>query len=64
MSGTRSRWRIWTFERVIADPEHFDHDEIKEWMGDYDLKAVGETVIRMAVGRVVEQLKVALAEVH
>jgi Plasmid pRiA4b ORF-3-like protein len=44
---------------IAADPGHPEHDEIKEWLGDYDPEAVDETQIRIALGRIAKRRNAA-----
>jgi hypothetical protein len=37
---------------VMADPEHPEHAEIMEWLGDYDPKRIDERSIKTALGRI------------
>jgi hypothetical protein len=36
----------------LADPDHPDRQEIKEWLGDYDPEKIDETSIKRALARV------------
>ena len=36
---------------ALADPDHPDHAEIKEWMGDYDPETIDEASIKRALAR-------------
>jgi hypothetical protein len=40
---------------AMADLDHPDHAETKEWLGDYDPEMVGEASIKRALGRIVNQ---------
>ena len=44
---------------TIADPEHSDHDDIVEWMGEYDPKTIDELAIKVALGRIANRRKAA-----
>ena len=37
---------------AIADQGHPDHDEIREWFGDYDLASFADLPIKLALGRI------------
>jgi pRiA4b ORF-3-like protein len=40
---------------AAADPDHPDHTEIKEWLGDYDAETIDEAPIKYALGRIANQ---------
>jgi hypothetical protein len=46
---------------AAADPKHPDHDEIKEWLSDYDPNIIDETQIKIALGRIAKRRKTAAA---
>jgi hypothetical protein len=46
---------------AAADPEHPDHDEVKEWLSDYDPNTIDETQIKIAIGRIAKRRKAAAA---
>ena len=46
---------------AVADPNHPYHDEIEEWLGDYDPKFIGETQIKIALGRIAKRRSAAAA---
>jgi hypothetical protein len=37
---------------AIGDPKHPDHDDIVEWMGEYDPKVIDEPAIKAALARI------------
>jgi hypothetical protein len=37
------------------DPDHPDHTDIVEWLGDYDPKQIDELVIKIALGRIAKR---------
>ncbi len=37
---------------VIADPSHPDHDEVKNWLGDFDPNAFDDTAIKQRFARI------------
>jgi len=37
---------------IRADPSHPDHEQIKEWLGDYDPNAFDELPIKYRIGRI------------
>ncbi len=46
---------------AAADPNHPDHDEIKEWLGDYDPSVIDETQIKITLGRIAKRRNAAAA---
>ncbi len=42
---------------ALADPTHPDHDEVKEYLEDYDLNAVDELPIKVALGNISKRRK-------
>ncbi|HYH44617.1 MAG TPA: hypothetical protein VEG34_02965 [Thermoanaerobaculia bacterium] len=44
---------------IAADPGHPEHDEIKDWLSDYDPETVDETQIRIALGRIAKRRNAA-----
>ena len=40
---------------IAADPGHPEHGEIMEWLGDYDPKAIDETQVKIALGRIAKR---------
>ena len=40
---------------AVADPEHPDHADMKDWLGDYDAEAIDELAIKSALGRIANQ---------
>ncbi len=40
---------------AVADPDHPDHAEIKEWLGEYDPETIDEASIKLALGRIANQ---------
>ncbi len=44
---------------TIADPSHPEHDEIKQWLGDYDPNIIDEMKIKIALGRIAKRVKAA-----
>ncbi len=40
---------------IAADPSHPEHDEITDWLGDYDPETIDETQIRIALGRIAKR---------
>ena len=40
---------------IRADPNHPDHQQIKEWLGDYDLEAIDEASIKVSFARLANQ---------
>jgi hypothetical protein len=40
---------------ALADPDHPDRAEIKEWLGDYDPETIDEASIKRALGRIANQ---------
>lgn len=46
---------------IAADPSHADHDEIKEWLDDYDPNTFDELQIKIAVGRIAKRCNAAQA---
>lgn len=44
---------------AIADPEYPDHDDIVEWMGEYDPKMIDELAIKVALGRIANRRNAA-----
>lgn len=45
--------------QIATDPAHPDHDEITEWLDNYDPKALDELKIKLAVGRIAKRRKAA-----
>jgi hypothetical protein len=37
---------------ALADPNHPDHEEVKEWLGDYDPEAFDERSIKNSLARI------------
>jgi hypothetical protein len=44
---------------AIVDPNHPDHEDIVEWMGEYDLKTINELFINFALGRIANRRNAA-----
>jgi hypothetical protein len=44
---------------AIADPGRPDHDDVKEWLGEYDPKAIDESSIEYALGRIASRRNAA-----
>lgn len=40
---------------AVADPDHPDHAEIKDWLGDYDPETIDEASIKRALARIGNQ---------
>ena len=40
---------------ALADPDHPDHAEIKEWLSEYDPETIDEASINRALGRIANQ---------
>ncbi|MBV9811616.1 MAG: plasmid pRiA4b ORF-3 family protein, partial [Acetobacteraceae bacterium] len=48
---------------IAADPSHPDHDEIKEWLDDYDPETADELQIKITLGRIAKRRNAAQARV-
>ena len=48
---------------AIADPDHPNHAEAKEWLDDYDPDAIIELPIKYALGRIANQRNAAKARI-
>ena len=46
---------------AAADPRNPEHDEIKEWLGDYDPKSIDEFQIKITLGRIAKRRAAARA---
>jgi hypothetical protein len=46
---------------IAADPGHPQHDEISEWLDDYDPKIIDELQIKIALGRIAKRRNPARA---
>lgn len=44
---------------AMADPEHPEHDDIVEWLGDYDPKEIDELPLKIALGRIANRRNAA-----
>jgi len=44
---------------AMADPEHPEHAEILEWLGDYDPKEIDELPVKIALGRIANRRNAA-----
>lgn len=46
---------------IVADPAHPDHDEVKEWLADYDPKDIDELVLKISLSRIARRRNAARA---
>jgi hypothetical protein len=44
---------------ALADPGHPDHDEVAEWLGDYDPAVIDELPLKIALGRIANRRNAA-----
>lgn len=49
---------------IAADPSDPEHDEIREWLGDYDPNVIDEMQIRISLGRIARRRNAAMARVR
>jgi len=45
---------------AAADPGHPDHNEVKDWLGDYDPGSINELRIRFGLGRIANRRRAAM----
>lgn len=48
---------------IAADPSHPEHDEIREWLGDYDPDIIDESQIKISLGRIAKRRNAAKARI-
>jgi hypothetical protein len=46
---------------ILADPAHPDHNDVKEWLEDYDPEEIDELAIKYALSRIANQRNAARA---
>ncbi|MBR0670486.1 plasmid pRiA4b ORF-3 family protein [Neoroseomonas soli] len=49
---------------IAADPTHPEHDDIKEWLGDYDPNVIDALQIEISLGRIAKRRKAAKARIR
>ncbi len=49
---------------IAADPGHPEHDEIREWLDDYDPNVIDEMQITISLGRIAKRRNAAMARVR
>lgn len=48
---------------IVADPSHPEHNEIREWLDDYDPNIIDELQIKISLGRIAKRRNAAKARV-
>lgn len=49
---------------IAADPSHPEHNEIREWLDDYDPNVIDELQIKISLGRIAKRRNAAKARVR
>lgn len=48
---------------IAADPSNLEHNEIREWLGDYDPHVIDELQIKISLGRIANRRNAAKARI-